>query len=268
MPNRILREGILGSDSVNSLSWEAEVFYRRLMSVVDDFGLFDGRESILKGQMYALKPDVRVTDISRWIAECETAGLIACYESEGKPYLLFHKLGEPRAKYPKFPPPPAGLQATLQTSANICAPMRAFVPPYALRLSNSNSPTPHGSASELFERFWKAYPKKSGRNEAIEAFEEIGPDEALLAKMLAAIAWKVNTPDWTKESGRFIPKAAKWLTDGRWEEAPDRVLMPTKAAESTLKLREQYAAERAKALPPAELAKTLDKIKAKAGGKL
>ena len=36
MPNRILREGILTSERVNALSWEAEVFYRRLMSAVDE----------------------------------------------------------------------------------------------------------------------------------------------------------------------------------------------------------------------------------------
>jgi hypothetical protein len=38
MPSRLLREGILDSEAVNALSFAAEVFYRRLMSVVDDFG--------------------------------------------------------------------------------------------------------------------------------------------------------------------------------------------------------------------------------------
>ena len=40
MPNRILRDGILMSPRVNVLSSEAELFYRRLMSVVDDYGRF------------------------------------------------------------------------------------------------------------------------------------------------------------------------------------------------------------------------------------
>ena len=43
MPNRIIREGILSSDRVDQLDPPAEVFYRRLMSKVDDHGLFDGR---------------------------------------------------------------------------------------------------------------------------------------------------------------------------------------------------------------------------------
>ena len=54
MPNRILREGILDSDRVNKLSWGAEVFYRRLMSVVDDFGRFDARIDLLKSKLYPL----------------------------------------------------------------------------------------------------------------------------------------------------------------------------------------------------------------------
>ena len=36
MPTRILRDGILTSERVNLLDWEAEVFYRRLLSVGDD----------------------------------------------------------------------------------------------------------------------------------------------------------------------------------------------------------------------------------------
>ncbi len=40
MPNRVIREGILNSQRVNKLTEPAELFYRRLMSVVDDFGRF------------------------------------------------------------------------------------------------------------------------------------------------------------------------------------------------------------------------------------
>ena len=87
MPTRLLREGILDSDAVNSLSWAAEVFYRRLMSVVDDFGLFDGRPSIIRSRLYPTKVEsVREADIPRWIAECVNSGLIALYMHAGKPY--------------------------------------------------------------------------------------------------------------------------------------------------------------------------------------
>jgi len=123
MPARLLREGILDSEAVCSLKWDAEVFYRRLMSVVDDFGRFDGRPSVLRGRLYPLQIDkVREADITRWIAECEKAGLIALYSVVGKPYILFRKLGSPRSKESKWPPPPAGAESVGQhASENVCA---------------------------------------------------------------------------------------------------------------------------------------------------
>ncbi|MFY7952807.1 MAG: hypothetical protein ACOVT5_09885 [Armatimonadaceae bacterium] len=112
MPARLLREGILDSDAVCSLSFPAEVFYRRLMSVVDDFGRFDGRAAVLKSRLYPLQGDkVREADIPRWIAECEKAGLIVLYTVAAKPYILFRKLGVPRAKESKWPAPPESLKS-------------------------------------------------------------------------------------------------------------------------------------------------------------
>ena len=127
MPSRLLREGILDSTAVNELSFPAEVFYRRLMSVVDDYGRFDGRPAILRGRLFALKIDsVREADITRWIAECVKAGLLALYTVDAKPYILFTKLGSPRAKESKYPPPPSepDPQPDQHTSVNGCAQMK------------------------------------------------------------------------------------------------------------------------------------------------
>lgn len=112
MPARLLREGILDSDAVNELTAVEEVFYRRLMSAVDDFGRFDARPAVLRSRLYPLKPTIRDTDISQWIAACVKNGLIAVYEVGGKQYILFHKLGSPRAKSSKYPAPPPELERT------------------------------------------------------------------------------------------------------------------------------------------------------------
>ncbi|ARO68718.1 hypothetical protein B9J09_06495 [Xylella fastidiosa subsp. pauca] len=86
MVNIVIHEEILSSERVNALDFPAEIFYRRLMSKVDDCGLHDGRPSVLRASLYPLKR-VRHADISRWIAACEKAGLIALYNEDGKPYL-------------------------------------------------------------------------------------------------------------------------------------------------------------------------------------
>lgn len=88
MPNRVIREGILDSERVDKLTWPAEVFYRRLMSIVDDFGRGDGRISIIRSKCYPLKLEkVSIADVTKWMNECSEAGLLSAYEVQGKPYI-------------------------------------------------------------------------------------------------------------------------------------------------------------------------------------
>ena len=159
MPNRIIRAGINSSDRVNQLDYAEEVFYRRLMTAVDDYGLFDARPSILRAQLYPLRIDrVREADISRWLAACEKAGLILLYEAEFKPYLWVRDTQWTGRAEPKFPLPPGtelirtGKSLHLQTSANNCAQMqtdennckqlRPYSDSYSDSLSLSNSGEP------------------------------------------------------------------------------------------------------------------------------
>jgi len=105
MANRVIRGDILTSDSVNSLSFPAEVFYRRLMSVVDDYGRYDGRISLLRVSLYPLQINkVSEIDINIWIKECFDAKLIIVYEVENKPYLEILKFNQVlRIKKSKYP---------------------------------------------------------------------------------------------------------------------------------------------------------------------
>lgn len=112
MPNRWLREGILDSERINALDWPEEVFYRRLMSKVDDYGLFDARPAILRTTLYPLRVDrVREADIARWIATCEKAGVIALYVYGGKPYGQMLDTKWQARSEPKHPLPPWGKSA-------------------------------------------------------------------------------------------------------------------------------------------------------------
>jgi hypothetical protein len=120
MPNRVLREGILTSERINSLKPQAELFFRRLMSIVDDFGRYSANPALLRAHCYPLKIDeVREADISRWLTEVESAGLIALYAVETKRYLeMLDFRQQVRAKDSKWPHPPSGCVAdATQTSS-------------------------------------------------------------------------------------------------------------------------------------------------------
>lgn len=108
MPNRILREGILTSRRIAMLSWPAEVFYRRLMSVVDDFGRYHATPMLLRAACYPLQLDkVSDQDIGKWLGETRKAGLVRVFESGGMEYAeLLDFRQQVRAKGSKFPQPP------------------------------------------------------------------------------------------------------------------------------------------------------------------
>jgi hypothetical protein len=91
MPNRILREGILTSERINELSPEAELFYRRLMSVVDDFGRIEAHPAILRAKCFPMKLDtVSEADVSRWLTECAQMSA-ACSRNGSQPLVILYR---------------------------------------------------------------------------------------------------------------------------------------------------------------------------------
>lgn len=113
MPTRILREGILDSLLVNSLSESAELLYRRLMSIVDDYGRFEADVDLIRARCFPRQFD-------RWgcnrISECirelqfptvDHGGspLITVYGTKKKKYIQINNFGQRVQSKPKFPGP-------------------------------------------------------------------------------------------------------------------------------------------------------------------
>ena len=106
MPTRMIREGILTSERVNELSDRAELFYRRLMSVVDDYGRFTANPTLLRSACYPLKVDsVKEDSIKKHLAEAVGAGLIVLYTVGGKEYLEIQDFGQRIQSKSKYPEP-------------------------------------------------------------------------------------------------------------------------------------------------------------------
>lgn len=124
MPNRILREGILSSERVALLSWQEEVFYRRLMSVVDDYGRYHANPKLLRAALYPLLIDkVSDADIGKWLTNCVTAALVSVYPApDGKRYLqLLDFRQQARADKSKYPAPDGECAADAQQMHSKCA---------------------------------------------------------------------------------------------------------------------------------------------------
>lgn len=207
MPNRIIREAILSSDKVDQLDPPAEVFYRRLLSKVDDHGRFDARLSILRPALFPLRVDrVREADCSRWIAACEKAGLIALYSHAGKPYLVVLNTGWPTRSASKYPDPPVQVHANIceqmQTSANKCSQLQTFADPNVVVVV------------DVVEDV--VVPRTGGKDRKTALAE----DWAVPADWIAEAATKAPGTDWGREAIRFASHhKSKGSAFKNWKQA-------------------------------------------------
>jgi hypothetical protein len=109
MPSRIVREGIISSARINALSLGAEVLYRRLMSVTDDYGRFFGSVMNLRVSCFPTNPErFREKEVAKWLNELLRGDdpLVKTYAVAGITYLEVQAFGQQIRGKSKFPAPP------------------------------------------------------------------------------------------------------------------------------------------------------------------
>lgn len=128
MPNRILRDGILTSEKISLLTWAEEIFFRRLMSIVDDYGRCEANAAVLRARLYPLQVDkVCTADIGKWILATVEAGLCKFYSVGNKSYLSIENFGQQIRTASKHPPPPNDIKCYQMLSNDIkCYQMKSF----------------------------------------------------------------------------------------------------------------------------------------------
>lgn len=69
-----------------------------------------------------------------------------------------------------------------------------------------------------FDKFWKVYPKKTGKFLANKVWKAICGDQALVQIIINAVDRQRRSTDWTKDNGAYIPHASTWLNQRRWDD--------------------------------------------------
>lgn len=167
MPNRIIKESICRSESIDSLSWFQEVLFYRLMVACDDYGRFDGRIPIIKGTCFPLK-DLRNEDIMKALQSLSDAGMVEMYEVQGKPYLhltAWEHHQQTRAAKSKYPAPENKNNNMISNDIN-GKQIQSNVPviEFDIRNRNRNRETPPISPISSLDEFLKVYPCHGNRH--------------------------------------------------------------------------------------------------------
>lgn len=232
MPNRIIKESICRSDSIDSLSWFEEVLFYRLIVVCDDYGRFDGRPAVVKGSCFPLKDDITKKQIADALNKLSTVGLVRGYEVRGKSFLqltAWEKHQQIRAKNSKYPAPD---ETCNQLISDDCNSPRNRESKYENRESysrNENAGARAKTAIERFEFFWCCYPLDKNRYLAEQAYisvisDGIYTEDDLVesAKNYAEAMRIKQTPE------RYIKSADNFLKDKVFEDyLPGKYKKPT-----------------------------------------
>jgi hypothetical protein len=71
-----------------------------------------------------------------------------------------------------------------------------------------------------FEKFWKIYPKKTGKGAALKAYQSIKQPKPDLKTILQSVDDHKKLDQW--QTTQFIPNPATWINQRRWEDEPEQ----------------------------------------------
>ena len=106
MGNRMIKESIRTSKSVNALTDFQFRVWLYLITYVDDFGRGSADPEILKGVVFTRRKGVTEAQIEKALAELANTGMVNLYEVDGEPFFYFPNWGDhqrmrtTKAKYP------------------------------------------------------------------------------------------------------------------------------------------------------------------------
>lgn len=106
MPNRLIKDSIHTSDTVNAMTDFQFRIWVNLITYVDDFGRGDARPAVIKGMCFPLLEAVTPENVGCTLLELERMDCIHLYRVGGKPYLCFPKWSDhqtirnQKSKYP------------------------------------------------------------------------------------------------------------------------------------------------------------------------
>lgn len=249
------------SEKVNLLTdLEFRVWIQYLLTA-DDYGVMRFSAVTIQSANDALhnKPSRAV---QRGLERLVDIGLLVDFEHQKRKYVCqldwhhHQKVSHPRQTI--YPAPPALVLARCEAlTAGLfydhhrdCVDVPRDVPqvpvddapheaPLITAKANGTRLTANG-LREMFADFWRAYPRKVGKEAAWKSWQRVKPDGVLVTRMLYTLGWQRQQADWLKDGGQFIPHPATWLNQGRWQDEPSNAPQVSPATLARVRAGEEF----------------------------
>lgn len=217
---RTIKPEFWTDEKIVELPMTARLLFIGLWNLCDDHGRMEYSPKRIKLQLF---PSDKI-DVAQICGDLRRNGQIILYSVEGKEYLQVtnfkkHQQIKDGSRSSKFPEPPAEIFcANLHESPQIAQNSQEGKGKEGKGKDQGKEGTAQSALEILFEEFWKVYPKKKSKGDALKAFATIEPkpDEQLVATMIATIERAKTSEQWRSSGGQYIPYPATWLRDKGW----------------------------------------------------
>jgi hypothetical protein len=217
----MLSKTVCTSRKVNRLPDRATLLYTWLIPHTDDFGHTEGDALTIKGKVVPMRPNT-VQEIEQDLELIEFNGLITRYEVDGEKYIEivnfndFQTFRSDRKKVAEYP----GLDGSFpidNRSDTTGIPMgeNRHVSKGKIREGKGSKGKirEYVYTDEKFNQFWKEYPKKVGKPNAYELWQEINEKDK--DKILADVIQRKQDEKWIKG---FHKDPERYLKNRQWED--------------------------------------------------
>jgi DnaD/phage-associated family protein len=119
MPNRIIKESIRTSRSINAMTDFQFRLWTYLITYVDDYGRGSADPELIKGLVFPRRKGITEAQIRDGLVNLASIGSIHLYEIDGESYLCFPNWSDHQriqTKHSKFPPPPEDYGAEMKST--------------------------------------------------------------------------------------------------------------------------------------------------------
>lgn len=184
---------------------------------LDIEGRISGSPRVFKGTVVPLIDSITPKIIREFCEDAHKKHLIAVYEIDGEWVIEFpgfrnnQNLRETREAPSKYPPPPDDVWQT----PGVIPDISRTTP---LEVNRREGKGREVCGLELnFELFWKAYPRKIAKRDALAAWKKAN-GKPPIEKILSALEEQKKSDQWTTDNGKYIPHPTTWINKGRWDD--------------------------------------------------
>lgn len=230
---RSIKPEFWSSEQVMSCSYHARLFFIGLWTFCDDSGVHPLKPVSLKALIFP-GDSIDSTTIRRLLDELSENALVHLYEVEGKEFVQVSGWHHQRIDKPtrKYPTQEQGIPLKTGTylkefeessRSTIGALSEASATELELEIKQdqnqktcAKSKKQPSAIASGFDVFWKMYPSKKGKAEAVKAWAKIKQFEVPV--IMASLGKHIGCRDWIKDDGQFIPMPSTWLNKRRFED--------------------------------------------------